>query len=60
LILFIEPKWSYLLNFPNVEIYPELLMVCKSLIVFRREGIRILTVKDSDKILKLYGKEGGT
>ena len=59
LILFIEPKWSYLLNFPNVKIYPELLMVCKSPIVFRREGIRILTVKDSDKILKLYGKDRG-
>jgi len=59
LILFIEPKWRYLLNFPNAKIYPELLMVCKSPTVFGREGVRRLTVNDADKILKFYGKERG-
>ncbi|MBB5254302.1 GNAT family N-acetyltransferase [Sulfurisphaera ohwakuensis] len=58
-ILFIEPKWKYLLNFSNMKIYPEILMICKSPKVFRREDVRRLTVKDSDKIIELYGKDRG-
>ncbi|PSN91933.1 hypothetical protein B9Q03_02840 [Candidatus Marsarchaeota G2 archaeon OSP_D] len=58
-ILFIEPKWKYLLNFPNAKTYPEVLMMCKSPLVLRREGVRGLTVNDAEEILKLYGEERG-
>ncbi|BFI75852.1 GNAT family N-acetyltransferase [Sulfurisphaera ohwakuensis] len=58
-VLFIEPKWKYLLNFSNMTIYPELLMICKSPNVFRREDVRRLTVEDSDRIIEFYGKDRG-
>jgi len=58
-ILFVEPRWRSLLNFPNSKIYPELLMVCRSPIVFKREDVRELNMKDSNEILKIYGKERG-
>ena len=58
-ILFVEPRWRSLLNFPNSKIYPELLIVCRSPIVFKREDVRELNMKDSNEILKIYGKERG-
>ncbi|QIW22788.1 GNAT family N-acetyltransferase [Sulfolobus sp. S-194] len=58
-VLFIEPKWKYLLNFSNMKIYPEIIMICKSPSVFRREDVRRLTAEDSDKIIELYGKDRG-
>lgn len=40
-----------------MKIYPELLMICKSPNIFKRQGVRRLTVKDSDQIAELYGKD---
>ncbi|WP_236751917.1 GNAT family N-acetyltransferase [Acidianus sp. HS-5] len=59
-VLFIEPKWRYLLNFSNMKIYPELIMICKTPNIFRREGVRKLTVEDSDQIVELYEKDRGS
>ena len=58
-ILFIEPKWARLIGFPNVKIYPEILMVCDKPNVFRNEDVRKLSVEDKEEILNLYGKERG-
>ena len=43
-VLFIEPKWSRLLNFPNMKIYPEILMTCDKPSVFRKENLRRLCI----------------
>lgn len=55
-VLFIEPKWSRLLNFPNMKIYPEILMTCDKPNVFRKENVRRLGIEDKEEILALYGQ----
>jgi len=58
-ILFIEPKWSQLLNFNNIKVYPELLMVCNSPKVFNIGNVRKLSIDDKNDILNLYGEDRG-
>ncbi|BBG23774.1 GNAT family N-acetyltransferase [Sulfuracidifex tepidarius] len=53
-ILFTEPKWVKLLNFPNAKIYPEILMTCNKPNVFRNENVRRLSIEDKEEILTLY------
>ncbi|MQL55302.1 GNAT family N-acetyltransferase [Acidianus ambivalens] len=55
-VLFIEPKWSQLLDFPNMKIYPEILMTCDKPSVFRRENVRRLGIEDKEEIFALYGQ----